>query len=88
METPCGVPLFARRLTIRRQNAINESCDPAQLRLAAFRIVVLRWQRSGQRLPHHPPVNTELRGDPRYRPNTKFMLSTANSDVSRPPIPI
>jgi hypothetical protein len=28
METSRRVPLFARRLTIRRQNAINESCDP------------------------------------------------------------
>ena len=40
IETPCGVPLLARRLMIRRQNAINECRDPAQLWLAAFWVVV------------------------------------------------
>jgi hypothetical protein len=76
IETSRRVPLFARRLTIRRQNTINERRDLAQLRLAAFWVVVLRRQRSGQRLAHNPPVNTELRGNSRYRPDTKFMLST------------
>jgi hypothetical protein len=38
--------------------------------------MVLRRQRSGQRLAHQPPVNPELRGNPRYRPDTKFMLPT------------
>jgi hypothetical protein len=76
IETSRRVPLFARRLTIRRQNTINERRDPAQLRLAAFWVAVLRRQRSGQRLAHNPPVNTKLRGNSRYRPDTKFMLST------------
>ena len=44
--------------------------------LAAFWVVVLRRQCSGQRLAHHPPVNPELRGNPRYRPDTKLMLPT------------
>jgi len=76
IQTSCRVPLFARRFTIRRQNLIDERHNPAQLRFAAFWIVVLRGQRSRQRLPHQTPVNTELRGNSRYRPNTEFMLPT------------
>src|SRR5689334_16996976 len=41
IQTSCRVPLFARCLTIRRQNLIDERHNPAQLRFAAFWIVVL-----------------------------------------------
>jgi hypothetical protein len=37
---------------------------------------VLRRHRSTERTANQPPVNTELRGNSRYRPNTKFMLPT------------
>ena len=71
-----GVPLLARRLAIRSQNLINERRHRAQLRLGAFRVVVLRRHSIDQRLAYHPPVNTKLRGNSRYRADTKFMLPT------------
>ena len=58
-----------------RTSSMNAT-DRAQLRLGAFWVVVLRGQSSGQRLPHHPPVNAELRGHSRYRADAKFMLPT------------
>ena len=61
---------------IRGQNLINEHRDRAQLRLGAFRVVVLRRHSIDQCLAHHPPVNAKLRGNSRYRADTKFMLPT------------
>ena len=71
-----GVPLLARRLAIRSQNLINERRHRAQLRLGAFRVVVLRRHSIDQRLAYHPTVNTKPRGNSRYRADTKFMLPT------------
>ena len=71
-----GMPLLAQRLAIRGQNLINERHERAQLRLGAFGVVVLRRHGIDQRLAHHPPVNAKLRGNPRYRADTKFMLPT------------
>jgi hypothetical protein len=71
-----GMPLLARRLTIRGQNLINERHQRAQLRLGTCWVVVLRRQSIDQRLPHHPPVNAKLRSHSRYRADPKFMLPT------------
>lgn len=76
IQPPRGMPLLARRLTIRGQNLINEHRDRAQLRLGAFRVVVLRRQSIDQRLANHPPVNAKLRSHSRYRADAKFMLPT------------
>ena len=51
----------------RSQNLINERRHRAQLRLGAFRVVVLRRHSIDQRLAYHPPVNAKLRGNSRYR---------------------
>jgi len=66
----------ARHLAIRSQNLVNACHQPAQLRLGAFRVVVLRRHSIGQRLANHPPVNAKLPSHSRFRANTKFMFPT------------
>jgi hypothetical protein len=46
----------------------------AQLRLDPLGVIVCRRQRLRDRPAHHAPMNTELRGHPRNRTDTKLVL--------------
>jgi hypothetical protein len=52
------VPLLARRLPIAFQHPVDVLFDRAQPRLRADRLLLLRWDRAGNRLAHHSPVHT------------------------------
>lgn len=76
MDAPGRVALFARRATVLIQHLVNEVRERAQLRLAPFRVMLWRRQRSGDRPAHQAPMNTELRRHTRDRADTKLMLPT------------
>jgi hypothetical protein len=71
-----GVALLVGRQTVFIQHLVNERRNQAELRLAALRVAVLRRQCIANRLAHHAPMNTELRGDTRDRADPKLMLPT------------
>src|SRR5215831_15268359 len=54
------VPLLARRLPVRFQNAVDCLPQRTHLRTLPFVLLSFRRDRARQRLPHHPPVHAEL----------------------------
>src|SRR5271156_1040239 len=76
MNAPGRVALLARCATVLVQHLVDEVRDRAQLRLAPFRVMLRRRQRSGDRPADNASVNTELRRHTRDRADTKLMLPT------------
>jgi len=76
MDAPCRMPLLARRLPILVQNLVNEGRDQTQLWLRPRRIAMDRWQRPGNRLPHHAPVHAKFGRNTGDRADTKLVLLT------------
>jgi hypothetical protein len=71
-----GVALLARSAPVRIQHFIDKRYNQAELRLDPLRVAMLRRQRVANRLTHQAPMNAELRGDTRDRPDPKLMLPT------------
>jgi hypothetical protein len=87
------VPLLARRFPIALQNPVDKLSHRPQLRTAS-RLCFSHWRnRTGQRLPHHPPVRLQLlrhsldrsRPKPILAPNLLEQFHFA-SPVHRPPV--
>jgi len=76
MNAPCRVALLTRRAAILVEHPLDKRLQRAQLRLAPFRVMVRRRQRTGNRPANNAPMNTELRRYARDRANTKLMLSS------------
>jgi hypothetical protein len=60
------------RLTVGFQNAVDERSQRPHHRLFALDRLAFRRSRAGQHLPHHPPLYSQVDGDP-------LMVSTPNS---------
>ncbi len=76
VDAPRRMSLLARRPPIRLQHLVDESCDRLQLWLGPRRVMTPRRQRTGNRLPHHAAVHTELGRDTGNRADAKLMLLT------------
>ena len=76
IDPPRRMSLLARRPTILVQHLVDERRDRVQLRLDPRRVTTPRRQRTGNRLPHHPPMHAELRRNTGDRADAKLMLLT------------
>jgi hypothetical protein len=70
------MPLLARSLPVRLQNAVNELFDRSQHRFGPLTVCAIGRQRTVHRLTHKPPVDTELAGNPLDRADPEFVLAT------------
>jgi hypothetical protein len=70
------MPLLARSLPVRLQNAVDEPCDRCQHRLGSLAVCANRRKRAVHRLTHEPAVNTKLPGDTLDRADPEFILAT------------
>jgi hypothetical protein len=87
------VPLLVRRFPIAPQNPVDELSDRPQSRTASPRRLALRRNRTGQRLPHHPPVRLQLLRHPLDRSHPIPILTPnlleqfhLTPPVHRPPV--
>src|SRR6266540_1153745 len=76
IDAMCGVPLFARRLTIRLQNLIDEGLYRAYFRPAADRVFALRRQGLLERLPDLAPMHSQFPGHSFDRPHPVLILAS------------
>ena len=54
------VPLLAGRLPVRFQHAVDQDSHCIDLRPLPLVFLPFRWNRAGNRLPHHPPMHAVL----------------------------
>jgi len=70
------MPLLARSLPVRLQNAVDEPFDRSQHRLGSLAVCANRRKRAVHRLAHEPAVDTKLPGDTLDRANPEFILTS------------
>jgi len=63
------------QFSIAFQNRIDEMDCRVQLQARTLWLLPRPGQRTADRLAHHPPVNAQLLGRPRYRPDPELVLS-------------
>jgi len=70
------MPLLARSLPVRLQNAVDEPFDRSQHRPGSLPVCANRRKRAVHRLTHETAVNTKLPGDTLDRADPEFILAT------------
>jgi hypothetical protein len=71
-----GVPLLSGSLLVRFQDCIDEGPCWFQLWSLAYRCLALYRNGAEHRLPHQPPMNPKLLGNPSNRSTTMFVLAS------------
>ena len=70
----CGVTLLARRVAVGFQDGVDEANQRSDHRPLALAQLALWRLGVGQGLAHHPAVDSQLAGDPLYRPDAELVF--------------
>jgi hypothetical protein len=66
--------LLARRLAVGGQNAVDEGNQRSHRRPLALAPLARRRLRVSHCLAHHPPMHSQLAGDPLDRPDAELVF--------------